>query len=139
MVLSKINTSIEYNENIGLENEDEELDATVYSANFFDVPITIAIGNVNNTYLKNNIIFFPIYLVKAGMVERKIGYYEFEIPNENSKLKLFLESNGIKNIIFDYCRIGYERDLLNKFFLKINCFFLNLILLSTKLCFIRFF
>ena len=49
-----------------------------------------------------------------------IKYYEFEIPNENSKLQLFLKSNGIKNIIFDYCRIGYESDLLNNFILKLD-------------------
>ena len=79
--------------------------------------------NLKSIKKSKNVLNFQNKLFKDFVkqnIQEKIGYYEFEIPNENSKLKLFLESNGIKNIIFDYCRIGYERDLLNNFFLKLD-------------------
>ena len=134
--------------NIIIENEDRSLNSIVKSSlqetyedcafMFMDNNLNLDLFNrlqsknkililirYNLTSIKKskNVLNFQKKLFKDFVklnIKEKIKYYEFEIPNENYKLKLFLKSKGIKNIIFDYCRIGYERDLLNNFILKID-------------------
>ena len=53
-------------------------------------------------------------------IQENYKYYEFELQKNNSKLIFFLKSKGIKNIIYNYVRVGYEKDILNNFILSLD-------------------
>ena len=76
MVNSKLNSDINYIENRGLDPEDSEFEAQPWEVNMLDEDITIALGNPKYKYTKQNIIYFPIYLIKESKVHTQIGVYE---------------------------------------------------------------
>jgi len=76
MVNSKLNPEINYLENRGLDSEDLEFDAQPWEVNMLGEDITIALGNPKYKYVKQNIIYYPIYLIKNNQVDMQIGIYE---------------------------------------------------------------
>ena len=76
MVNSKLNPEINYLENRGLDPEDLEFDAQPWEVNMLEEDITIALGNPKYKYVKQNIIYYPIYLIKNDQVDTQIGVYE---------------------------------------------------------------
>ena len=76
MVNSKLNPEINYLENRGLDPEDLEFDAQPWEVNMLGEDITIALGNPKYKYVKQNIIYYPIYLIKNDQVDTQIGVYE---------------------------------------------------------------
>ena len=76
MVNSKLNPEINYMENKGLDPEDLEFDAQPWEVTMLGEDITIALGNPKYKYVKQNVIYYPIYLIKNDKVDTQIGIYE---------------------------------------------------------------
>ena len=57
---------------------------------------------LNNTFLNNK-------------DKDKIEYYEFELPKDSDKVISLMKTKGIKNILHDYIRVGYEKDIFDTF------------------------
>jgi predicted NAD-dependent protein-ADP-ribosyltransferase YbiA (DUF1768 family) len=82
MVVSKINANVSYPEIKKIDPDDltdEEKD--LYQIQAMGVDIIIALGNAKNTYEPQNIVYFPIYLVKTNNKVIKIGVYEIQATN----------------------------------------------------------
>jgi len=90
MVVSLINKQINYHEFKRLESDDKSYAASQYEIELFDIPIIIAIGQEKYTYITDNIIYFPIYLVKNNIPISQIGIYEIE----SSRLPNVLDSDN---------------------------------------------
>lgn len=96
MVFSKINPSLEYDESSKIDKIDHNFESLLYPIEItyyddFGKPrqreLTIVFGKKNTKYnKKENIIFFPIYLVVDDVVKSKIGLIEIESDNENDIL-----------------------------------------------------
>ena len=67
---------VNYAEHKNIESEDDELTAQPWLVNINDEDVIIVLGNERYTFMKHNIIFFPIYLIKNGRADIQIGVYE---------------------------------------------------------------
>jgi predicted NAD-dependent protein-ADP-ribosyltransferase YbiA (DUF1768 family) len=76
MVVSKINTKISYPEIKTVNSIDLDIEANIYQLEIKDVDVIIAIGNVQNTYEDDDILYYPVYLVKKNKKVMQIGVYE---------------------------------------------------------------
>lgn len=86
MVKSLINPLIDYPENKTLYDEDREYDASLYSLELLGEEVMISLGQAKYTFIDNNIIFYPIYLIKNSRVDVQIGVYEIETADASSVL-----------------------------------------------------
>ena len=86
MVKSLINPLIDYPENKTLYDEDREYDASLYSLELLGEEVIISLGQAKYTFIDNNIIFYPIYLIKNSRVDVQIGVYEIETADASSVL-----------------------------------------------------
>jgi len=92
MVLSKISDGVVYPELKKVLKDDLKLEANLYQIVIEGLNVIIAIGNAKRTYESNNIIYFPIYLVKYNNKVIQIGIYEIlaekylEYMDENNVL-----------------------------------------------------
>jgi predicted NAD-dependent protein-ADP-ribosyltransferase YbiA (DUF1768 family) len=93
MVLSKIDSNVSYPELKSVDPEDLSLEANLYQIEVHGIEIVIAIGNYKNTYEDQDIIYFPIYLVKRNNKVIQIGVYEVKSV---SFMSLMDEDNNIK-------------------------------------------
>jgi len=76
MVKSLLSSTIVYPENRHLLTEDKNSEASLYEITLFEKDETIALGQPVYTYIDQNIIYYPIYLVKNNKVSLQIGLYE---------------------------------------------------------------
>ena len=90
MVLSKIDSSVSYPELKRANPEDADMEADIYALQIKNVEVVIALGNSRDDFRKNNIIYFPIYLVKSNKKVVQIGIFEVE----NSKLPSYIDQDG---------------------------------------------
>ena len=84
MVNSKLDNTINYTEMKKIRPQDSEMDAEVYSYTINDIPLFIAISNLDNTFIDKGIYYITIYLVFNNEVISQIGVFEFlstEYPN----------------------------------------------------------
>ena len=84
MVQSILNTNVNYPEIKKLDPEDKDYDASMYEINILGLDITIAIGQAKYSFIDNNIVYYPIYLVDDEKVTSQIGVYEIladQLPN----------------------------------------------------------
>lgn len=84
MVNSILNANINYPELKKLDTDDKNYDATMYEISIMNVDIIIALGQPKYTFIDDNIIYYPIYLVKDDKVNTQIGVYEIlanQLPN----------------------------------------------------------
>jgi predicted NAD-dependent protein-ADP-ribosyltransferase YbiA (DUF1768 family) len=93
MVLSKIDNNVSYPELKSVDPEDLSMEANLYQIDVHGIEIVIAIGNSKNTYEDQDIIYFPIYLVKHNNKVIQIGVYEIKSV---SFMSLMDEDNNIK-------------------------------------------
>jgi predicted NAD-dependent protein-ADP-ribosyltransferase YbiA (DUF1768 family) len=93
MVLSKIDSNVSYPELKSVDPEDLKKEATLYQIDVNGIEIIVAIGNSKNTYEDQDIIYFPIYLVKHNNKVIQIGVYEIK---SISLMSLMDEDNNIK-------------------------------------------
>ena len=75
MVLSKLDSSINYNDTMKVEDADKNSSKEIYQIEIFGVNILITIGEPINKFLRKNIIYLPIYLLKYNHKVIKIGVY----------------------------------------------------------------
>ena len=95
MVLSRIDTNINYLETNSLANTDEGSENYAYKAKIYNKTVKFILGNPNFEYSStNNIVYYNIYLVENISVSAKIGVYE---TKNDSYLKL-LDNTGNINI-----------------------------------------
>jgi predicted NAD-dependent protein-ADP-ribosyltransferase YbiA (DUF1768 family)/archaellum component FlaC len=78
MVLSKINNNISFPELKKIHNDDNKMESELYTIYIYDLPVIIAIGKVKRNFEKDNIIFFPIYLINKNKKAIQIGVYEID-------------------------------------------------------------
>ena len=89
MVLSKINSNISYPELKSVDSGDLKREANLYQLEIKEIDVIIAIGNAKNTFEEENILYFPIYLVKHNNKVVQIGVYEIKASDYISYLDDF--------------------------------------------------
>ena len=92
MVLSRINKNISYPEIKSVDPSDLKQESNLYQIEILEVEVIVAVGNAKNTFESENIIYFPIYLVKKNNKVVQIGLYEIKNDNFISYLD---ENNSI--------------------------------------------
>jgi len=83
MVLSKINKKIKYTEFKKINNDDLNRETDLYEIVIKKIPVIIAIGIQDNSYITDGVIFFPIYLIKYNMKSIQIGVFEVSSETED--------------------------------------------------------
>jgi hypothetical protein len=78
MVLSKLNKDVSYPELKSVDPGDIKMEANLYQLEINGVDVIIAVGNSKNTFESENIMYFPIYLVKKNNKVIQIGVYEIK-------------------------------------------------------------
>ena len=79
MVLSKINEKVSYAELKNIDENDKGRDVSMYQIQLFNIPVVIALGDIKFTFIDNNILFTPVYLVVDETKKiYQIGVYEFD-------------------------------------------------------------
>jgi len=63
MVLSKINDEISYQELKAIDENDKGRDVSMFQINLFKIPVVIALGDIKYTFVEQNVLFSPVYLV----------------------------------------------------------------------------
>lgn len=76
MVKSILDKRIEYNESRDIDKDDLDFDANLYETQIYDRNIVFALGKPKYTYIDNNIVYYPIYLVKNDEIKMQLGLYE---------------------------------------------------------------
>lgn len=91
MVLSKINEAVSYQETKTIHEDDKGRDVTMYKITLHNIPVVIALGKEQYTFIKNKIIFCPVYLVVDESDKiYQIGVYEFK----SSKYENLIDEDG---------------------------------------------
>jgi hypothetical protein len=94
MVKSILDKRIEYTETRDIDKDDLDFDANLYETDIFDRPVIFALGKPKYTYIDNNIVYYPMYLVIEDVIKMKIGLYEIvaskqpEIIDEDGDIDL---------------------------------------------------
>lgn len=84
MVNSILNSKINYPEIKKLDPEDKSFDASMYEITVLGIDIVIALGQAKYAFIDDNIVYYPVYLVKDERVSKQIGVYEImsdQLPN----------------------------------------------------------
>ncbi len=78
MVLSKINDEISYQELKTIDENDKGRDVTMFQINLYKIPVVIALGDIKYTFIEQNVLFSPVYLVIDDSNKiYQVGVYEF--------------------------------------------------------------
>ena len=87
MVLSKINDEISYQELKTIDENDKGRDVTMFQINLFKIPVIIALGDIKYTFVEQNVLYSPVYLVVDDSNKiYQVGVYEFPVEQlENLK------------------------------------------------------
>ena len=82
MVKSRLRPSVNYPEHKHMNAADVNFDASIYDTDILGIPLVIAVGQPEYTFLKSdNIIYYPIYVVVGEEIDSQIGVYEVDGNN----------------------------------------------------------
>ena len=122
MVLSKLDSSVNYNDTMKVEDADKNSSKEIYQIEIFGVDVLITIGEPINKFLKKNIIYFPIYLLKNNRKVLQIGVYEL-----NKKIISGIiddpDNDKLLNFISETTPLLYsfvDRDFILKLYLSLE-------------------
>lgn len=108
MVLSKINEAVSYPEIKTIDENDKGRDVSMFKIVLHNMPVVIALGDVKYTFIKNKILFCPVYLVVDESDKiYQIGVYEFKsteyenLLDEDNDLDISLISGPLLYSFFD--------------------------------------
>ena len=79
MVRSRLDPSVNYTELKSIDPSDSKetnYRAPLYEAIVMGINTIISIGQIKNTFIEKNIVYYPIYLIKNDKVISQIGVYE---------------------------------------------------------------
>ena len=111
MVLSKLDTSVEYEEKKDLFNDDNGYENNIYEIKLkkMKVKLSVTFGRQKLYLIKKNIVFFPMYLLNEGKIICQIGIIEMtnkqfsKIIDENDFIDISLLSK-FEPLIYDYVK-----------------------------------
>jgi hypothetical protein len=89
MVRSRLDPSVNYTELKSIDPSDSKetnYRAPLYEATVMGINTIISIGQIKNTFIDKNIVYYPIYLIKNDKVVSQIGVYEILEQNVASIL-----------------------------------------------------
>ena len=114
MVLSKLDTSIEYEEKKTLYDDDNEYETDIYELMIHKLgyKFSVTFGKQKLYYIKKGVIFFPIYLVHESKLITQLGVVE--ITNKDFA-KIIDEEENI-----DMCKIKKLDPLIYEYVKKSN-------------------
>lgn len=115
MVLSKLNSNINYPDIKSVNVTDLQKKRQLYKINILNLDIIIAVGKVLHTYEPRKIIYSPIYLVSDDKKVFQIGIYEIDIQDDDIKVdkndSLDLTKYNITPLTYKFV----DKDLLMSF------------------------
>lgn len=93
MVFSKINKTIQFAETKKIEPDDTNMESDIYEIDLLNenIPVIFAIGKIKKNYQNQNVIYFPMYLVKKNKKVVQIGI--FELPQSDNIHYLDADNN----------------------------------------------
>ena len=119
MVVSKINDEINYVELSKINDEDLKKQLNLYELNILDQDVIISIGSIQNTFIKKNVSYFPIYLITRNKKALQIGVFEIKSTNSleyfDDKGNLLIEKMD-EPLIYSFVTSDYIEE--NKFVLE---------------------
>lgn len=104
MVKSRLNPSIDYPNVKHIYPEDNKKKSFVYETSLYGIDVMVVIGEVKNTYIAKNVLYFPLYLVKSNNKVVQIGLFEI-FANEYLKLmdkEEFEDNLGNDPLLYDF-------------------------------------
>tara|TARA_R110001592_G_scaffold63219_6_gene193521 strand:+ start:2738 stop:4675 length:1938 start_codon:yes stop_codon:yes gene_type:complete len=90
MVKSNLKSNINYPEIKTLDEDDRNIEVSLYEIDLQNVTLNIALGNIKYLFEKENIVYYPVYVIKDDNVSNQIGVYELMQDN----LQLNLDDDG---------------------------------------------
>ena len=120
MVLSKLNSSIDYPDTMKVEVGDNKTEKEIYEIEIFGIDCLITIGEPINKFLENNIIYVPIYLLKKNRKVLQIGVYEFDKKTISFNI---LDDDMLYKFISETYPLLYsfvDRDFILKMYLSLE-------------------
>ena len=108
MLDSVLNSQVRYSIDKKIENDDVDLEVSVYKVKIFDIEVAIVLGNIKREFVNYGILYAPVYTIINNKVIEKIGYFEFYTDT----MSAFYDKDGDLDIsvmegplVFDYVAI----------------------------------
>ena len=81
---------IKYSETTEINNDDVGHASTIYEIDYFDKPISVALGRESHSFSADNIVHFSLYLVSNDKIHSRIGIFEVE----SNKMISIIDEDG---------------------------------------------
>lgn len=113
MVLSKIDSSINYQESKTIYSDDLNFETHIYKGEIYNKKIEFVLGKPNFEYIDNDLVYFNIYLVSDNKTISRIGL--FEIKNSIYTNSLDEEGEIIVSKLNNPLIFSFSKVLINSY------------------------